>query len=257
MQSLAHRAILVLVCIACVMVASCAADPATRPPMVSQAPAALTATQVAEKFDLAGASASGLHVEARTFENGRASLTAKSWMSRDSVRTEISDAGRLVYVLSVRGERAQESIPAGCVADATQGPRFEDYTVADPCWIGSPRLVSVSWGCHVGDLFGTWLSPDRRMYATLTPRLSASTLLGVAEVDGARCAVIRWEMEPQGAQEAGRFRQGATYYIDLATGWLRRTEQYQAEGNRRVERVSLYRIEVVDPAAVVFELRRE
>ena len=172
-------------------------------------------------------------------------------MTRDSVRTEVSDDGRVVYLLSVRDDRAQEFIPAGAVADGTSGSRFEDYTLPEPFSIGRPRLVSVRWGCHVGDQFGTLLAPDRRMYQALTPRIASSELLGTADVDGARCAVIRWDAPP----EPDGFLQGATYYIDLSTGWMRRNDRYQAEGSRRDERVSLYKIEPADPPAGIFELQ--
>jgi hypothetical protein len=258
MPSYALRLFLFILCTAYLMVlASCAADPAMRSPSVSSAPAALTATDVADLFNRASASVSGLHVVQRTFENGRPSLTAESWMTRDSVRTEVSDDGRLVYLFTVRGQHAQEYVPAGALADGTRGPRFEDSTVSRLGWIDSPRLVAVSWVCHVGDQCGTWLGEHSRMCATLTPRLSTSTLLGIAEVEGASCAVIRWDWEPETPDSANTFSQGATYYVDLATGWLRRTEHYQAEAGRRMERVSLYRIEAAEPAAAVFELSRE
>ncbi len=222
------------------LLVACAADPALRVPPTRPAPEGLSAPIVAERYARALSSAAALHVTQRTFENGAPSGSSESWMTRDGIRTDVSERGAIVYSLSVQGTQAQERIPAGATADGVRGPRFDAYELTTPGQIEYPRLVSVGWACPVGNVFGTWLGTDPPLPAAMVPRIASSSLVGVADLDGAECAVIRWE-PPRDPADTDGFHMGGTYYLDLASGWLVRSDQFQATDRRRIDRTAILR----------------
>jgi hypothetical protein len=235
---------------------ACAAtDPATLSPVLRAAPAGLTQEALASKFEAAIASAPAIHLTERAFEHGRPSLTAHSWMTRDSVRTDVYERGRRVYSMAVRDSAGEEEIPAGAVADGNAGPRHCTLALERPYWLDFGTLVSVKWMCHVGDTSGTWLASDRHVLDTLVPRLQSGELLGTADVDGRPCGVVRWGYEQAAPGHEPSLRGGFTYYIDLERGWMLRSDGFQQLGARRVDRVALYTVEPAEPPPSTFVLR--
>jgi hypothetical protein len=240
-----------------VLIPACAADPATRSPAIHTASSDISPQDVADRFRRALVSTQSLHITQRTFQNGRETLTSESWMTREAVRTDIYDQGLRVYSLAVNDTRAREIIPKGAVADEKSGPQYEEYILDTPHIIDHPRLISVGWACHVGNMFGTWLSSEQRLAGILAPRFETCTVLGTADVAGIQCAVLQWDEEFGDAGSSDSFRQGATYYLDLDRGWLLRADQYQQDhGARRISRTLILDVNETALPPAVFELLR-